>query len=161
MANENDDNDDIEALRRYLLSHPSADQGPGHPIGSFTAPNRDAYDPWMAAARPGLCQSSHHKPAGYRYGVDITRIPPIMRRHNCLNGARLQDVWFAGPANSDPARGTPDTTTIRMDTWALTFQRARDVYNNLVRDKIWANAAAHDVILRMLNRQGKLGTAPA
>jgi hypothetical protein len=69
--------------------------------------------------------------------MDITLIPVIMRRKGWLNGARLQDIWFAGAPNSDPERGAPDTTTIRMDSWALTFPRCATAYSNLVSQKLW------------------------
>ena len=88
--------------------------------------------------------------------LTLTNIPAIMRRHNWRNAARLMDVWFSRPGAVAPAYGAPDTATIRIDSWALTFSRARQVYDQLVRDKIWANAAAQREIGSMLRRRGAL-----
>jgi len=59
---------------------------------------------------------------------DLQNIPQVMRRRGWLNGARLLEVWFSRPQAAAPAYGPPDISTIRMDGWALTFQRARTVY---------------------------------
>lgn len=87
--------------------------------------------------------------------MNITLIPAVMRSLRWNNAARLMDRWFARLGNADPARGVPDTTTIRMDQWVLTFPRAAEIYNQLVTDRIWANEAAQPVVARMLQRQGK------
>lgn len=87
----------------------------------------------------------------------LTNIPRIMRSHGWHNGARLMDIWFAGARAVAPAYGPPDATTIRMDTWVLTFARAKATYEQLMKDRIWANAAARIEIGNMLRRSGLLG----
>ncbi|MGH8621901.1 MAG: DUF6402 family protein [Burkholderiales bacterium] len=88
----------------------------------------------------------------------ITNIPRIMRSKGWVNGARLMETWFSRPRTVAPAYGAPDTTTIRMDSWVLTFLRARRVYDQLVRERIWANPPAQRQIAKMLRRSGALGS---
>jgi hypothetical protein len=91
---------------------------------------------------------------------DLTHIPRIMRGKGWLNGARLLDQWFSRGRAVAPAYSPPDTTTIRMDGWVLTFARAKEVYDQLVRERIWSNAAARPVVTAMLRRKGLLGMTP-
>jgi hypothetical protein len=84
---------------------------------------------------------------------DITKIPAIMRSKGWYNGARLQDIWFRGPANSVAERGKPDTTTIRMDTWALRFPRAKAVYDRMISEKIWLKLEAQMKIGKLLSKK--------
>jgi hypothetical protein len=88
--------------------------------------------------------------------MDITLIPGIMRRHGWLNGARLQDIWFGRPPNAVPERGVPDTTTIRMDGWALTFPRCAQAIRAMTTDRYWCGEEARRTLGRILQRQGKL-----
>jgi hypothetical protein len=88
--------------------------------------------------------------------MDITLIPAIMRRRGWGNGARLQDIWFSRPANAVPERGAPDTTTIRMDTWALTFPRCAAAFRRMTADRYWCGEEARRNLGRILQRQGKL-----
>jgi hypothetical protein len=67
------------------------------------------------------------------------------------------DRWFSLPAAVAPGYAAPDTTTIRMDRWVLTFPRARQVYVQLLRERIWANTAAQAEIATMLRRRHMLG----
>jgi hypothetical protein len=87
---------------------------------------------------------------------DLTAIPRIMRSMGWANGARLLDSWFSRSSAVAPAYAMPDTATIRMDAWALSFARAREVYDRLIRERIWANPPAKVVIGRMLRRKGLL-----
>lgn len=66
------------------------------------------------------------------------------------------DIWFSRPLAIAPAYGLPETATIRMDSWVLTFPRARQIYDQLMRERIWANAAAQREITAMLRRKGFL-----
>jgi hypothetical protein len=90
--------------------------------------------------------------------LTLTNIPSIMRAHHWFDGAALMDKWFAGPAAVSPAYTTPDTTTIQMDAWALTYERARTVYDKLMADRVWANAAAQKQLAKVLRRKGLLGS---
>jgi hypothetical protein len=86
----------------------------------------------------------------------MTAIPGIMRTMRWMNGARLLDVWFSRRTAIAPRYSPPDTTTIRMDAWALTFHRAREVYDRMIRERIWSNAPAKVVVARMLRQKGLL-----
>lgn len=88
--------------------------------------------------------------------ITITNIPGIMRRHGWSNGARLMDIWFSRPPATAPGYGPSDTSTILMDDWVLTFPRARTVYDQLMRDRIWVNPAAQRTIAATLRRNGLL-----
>ena len=85
---------------------------------------------------------------------DIRKIPTIMRNHHWLNAARLMDIWFAKPTSIAPNYGAPDTASIRMDAWVLTFPRARAVYDQLMNDRVWINTAAQAEIGKMLRHKG-------
>lgn len=82
---------------------------------------------------------------------DIRSIPRIMRGRGWVKGAALLDNWFRRGV-TDRA---PDTTTITMD-WALRFGRARQVYEQLLREKIWVNEAARQQIRTLLIRKALL-----
>jgi hypothetical protein len=90
---------------------------------------------------------------------DITRIPSIMRHNKWNNGAQLMETWFRNPSNNDPFKGVPDTTTVRMDTFVLTFDRAKTVYNQMIAEKVWINDKAREEIVKVLKRKGKLSKA--
>jgi hypothetical protein len=89
----------------------------------------------------------------------LTNIPAIMRHQGWNNGAALLDSWFSRASAVAPGYGAPDTTTIRLDAWALTFPRARQVYDQLLRDRIWSNLPAQREIASLLRRQGLLTTS--
>lgn len=91
----------------------------------------------------------------------ITNIPTIMRHNKWANGARLMEIWFSNPAAIAPNYGPPETQTIRMMAWALTFPRARQVFDELIRNKIWCNSAAQKEIAFMLRRKGLLNSTPS
>ena len=81
----------------------------------------------------------------------------MMHGKSWLNGEVLLRKWMAAPANSNPASGTPDTTTIKMDSWVLTFGRAKSVYDKILSDKIFVNEKAQERIVNILRRKGKFG----
>jgi hypothetical protein len=86
---------------------------------------------------------------------DITQIPVIMRSKGWTRGAALMEHWLKGTPNSDPAKGVPDTTTITMP-WVLEFSRAAAVYNDMLAQTVWANAAAQKEIAADLSKRGLL-----
>lgn len=85
---------------------------------------------------------------------EITKIPGFMRAMKWNNAAALMDRWFAGAPNADPLKGVPDTNTLKMDSWALTFSRAKAGYDAVIRSKLWINDNAKRLILERLKRQG-------
>lgn len=91
--------------------------------------------------------------------LTITNIPAIMRSKKWLNGAALLDSWFSRYVTVAPKYGLPDTTTIRMDSWVLTFLRAKKIYEKLMKERIWASTPAQGEITKMLRRKGLLKPA--
>ncbi len=67
-----------------------------------------------------------------------------MRANNWLNGAQLMEEWFAGAVRIKPNYGAPGVSTIKMDSWVLTFARAKTVYDAMLRDKVWSNDKARE-----------------
>lgn len=88
-------------------------------------------------------------------GYDITKIPGIMRGKGWEKGAALMDGWFARPENDKPEDGRPDTTTITM-AWTLGYRRAKQVYDQMIAERIWVNAAAQREIKKWLTQSGTL-----
>ncbi|MFZ4702269.1 MAG: DUF6402 family protein [Candidatus Methylumidiphilus sp.] len=84
----------------------------------------------------------------------IKNIPAIMRSNKWLNGAALMESWFSRNVNIAPKYGLPDTLTIAMDSCVLTFPRAKKVYDQLVKDRIWQNEPARLEIAKMLRKKG-------
>ena len=89
--------------------------------------------------------------------VYLTQIPRVMRANHWEVAAQLMEKWFNDPANSDPFVGIPDTTTLKMDSWVLSFKRVRRIYEKMLSKKIWLNKKAQPVIVHQLKKQGKLG----
>ncbi|MCX7112860.1 MAG: DUF6402 family protein [Proteobacteria bacterium] len=83
----------------------------------------------------------------------ITNIPAIMRSNKWFKGATLMESWFSSNVNVAPKYGFPDTTTIAMDSWVLTFPRAKIVYDQLIKDRIWQNEPARLEIAKMLRKK--------
>ena len=78
-----------------------------------------------------------------------------MRANGWSVAAQLLNKWFADPANSIPAAGRPDTTSVTMD-WVLGFHRARVVFDEITNQKLWVNDAAKEEIANLLRKLGKL-----
>jgi Family of unknown function (DUF6402) len=92
--------------------------------------------------------------------LTLTNIPKIMNARGWTKGALLMQRWFNGSAVTAPTYTSPDTSTITME-WVLRFARAKSVYDQLVADQIWANAAAQKEIARMLRKKGLLVSGAA
>lgn len=90
----------------------------------------------------------------------VTSIPKIMRSRGWLNGARLMEIWLSRGSAVAPAYGPPDTLTIRMNSWALTFPRAKDAFDQLMRERVWANEPAKKVLEGRLKSKGLLPAKP-
>ena len=88
--------------------------------------------------------------------LTLTHIPAIMRANKWPRGADLMDSWFARNVAIAPKFGLPDTTTITMN-WVLSFPRAKAVFDEVVKDRIWANEAGRKQIGKMLRAKGLLG----
>ncbi len=91
--------------------------------------------------------------------ITLTNIPGIMVINRMPVGAALMRSWFGRPVAIKPAYGTNDTTTVKM-SWVLSFKRAKDVYDQIVSNKLWMNYAAQKVIESKLKTKGLVGSVP-
>jgi hypothetical protein len=78
-----------------------------------------------------------------------------MRNYGWKRGQRLLETWFSRPAAIAPFYSPPVTNVITMD-WVLSFERAKDVYDRLVAERIWSNNAAQVELTEQLLRKGYL-----
>ena len=92
--------------------------------------------------------------------IEVTSIPGIMSRKSWLNGARLMEIWLSRPSATAPVYSAPVTDTIKMASWVLTFGRAKAVYDQLMRERVWANAPARAEIVKILRAKGLLVPSP-
>jgi len=83
--------------------------------------------------------------------TSITNIPRIMRANGFLQGAQLMELWFSRPAVAYPHYTASNSSIIKMD-WVLSFHRAKEVYEEIIDDRIWFNDAAKAEIKTMLDR---------
>jgi Family of unknown function (DUF6402) len=80
--------------------------------------------------------------------------PEVMRHFGLVEGRRLMETWFSRNPATAPYYSAPPVT-ISLD-WVLKFGRAKDVYDQLIKDVIWLNDASLIEIGRMLQRKGLL-----
>lgn len=83
----------------------------------------------------------------------LTQIPRIMLATGWNTGAALMQRWFWSPPFVMPHYSYPDLSTIKM-TWVLSFDRAEDVYDDMVKDHVWSNDAAQRVMADNLRKRG-------
>ena len=83
--------------------------------------------------------------------VNLIDLPKIMRANNWNVGAQLMEHWFSLPSAIAPPWKNREDTIVTMK-WALGFKRAKDVFDQLMRDRIWTNDAGKSEIRNMLSR---------
>lgn len=86
---------------------------------------------------------------------EITSIPGIMRVMAWMNGAKLMETWFKRLKAVAPDYSKPVTDVIKMD-WALSYGLGKKLYDRVMSERIWENAAAQREIEKMLRRNGLL-----
>lgn len=84
-----------------------------------------------------------------------TDIPKIMRANGWKVGAALMDHWFSLPKSEAPPYAYRNDTIVTM-AWVIGFERAKQVYDQLIKDKIWSNDAAKVEVRKLLDRYGLL-----
>ena len=87
--------------------------------------------------------------------IKLTDIPQIMRANNWNVGADLMEHWFSLPRAIAPPWKNREDTDRRMK-WALGFKRAKEVFDQLMRDRIWTNDAGKSEIRNMLAKNNLL-----
>ena len=83
--------------------------------------------------------------------INLRDLPKIMRANKWNVGADLMEHWFSLPAATAPPFTNRQDTIVTMK-WVLSFKRAREVFDKLVRERVWANDAAQKEIRSMLVR---------
>lgn len=72
-----------------------------------------------------------------------------------LNGLKeagqLLEIWGKRPAAIAPAYSAPVTNVIKMD-WVLQFARAKAVYDEIVKGRIWTNPASQKRMAEVLKQ---------
>jgi hypothetical protein len=86
--------------------------------------------------------------------MDITKIPGIMRFHGWIAGASLLSSWFTRAASTAPSYSTPNM--LLTMAYVTKFQRAKDVFDQAIAEKVWVNAAAMKEIANRLRSRGLL-----
>jgi hypothetical protein len=85
----------------------------------------------------------------------LPKLPAIMRHKCWINGAILMEKWFRQARNTIPEHGAHDVTTIKMD-WVLSYARARVVYDEAVKERVWVNPAAQEEIKDLIKNTNTL-----
>jgi len=113
---------------------------------------------------------SYNPPASVQFAslVDLEDkylpfIPDVMTFHSWLNGAVLMERWFCSPPHIAKDYAADDNETIKMESWLLTFKRAREKYDELIarltnqatRAKLSDRIAAATAIMGKANSQGE------
>jgi len=86
----------------------------------------------------------------------VESIPEEMAGLGWKRGAALLETWFERPPAIAPSYSRPVTDRIDMD-WVLSFARAKQVFDELVRDKIWTNAASQKRLKEIFKRRAVSG----
>jgi hypothetical protein len=76
-------------------------------------------------------------------------VPGIMRAKSWKTGAALMDHWMSLPASAAPPYAHRNDSIVTMK-WVKGFEVAKAVYDQLMRDEVWFNAAARAAIIKML-----------
>jgi Family of unknown function (DUF6402) len=79
----------------------------------------------------------------------LTAIPEEMRFNGWNEGAQVLETWFERPPTSSPNYTAPVTDIIKMN-WVLRFPRAKEVYDAILRDRIWTNDASRNRMVELL-----------
>ena len=90
---------------------------------------------------------------------ELTKIPDFMDKLGWKVAAALMRKWFSGPASTDRSKQVPDTGDIKIDSWVFRSEIAKQTYNQLVSDQVWANVKAQAELLERL--RGSIAVATA
>ncbi len=86
----------------------------------------------------------------------LTEIPDEMEWNHWNEGAQLLETWFERPPTTAPNYSAPVTNLIKMD-WVLQFSRAKSVYDEMLKDRIWTNKAGQDRLAEIFKKKPPTG----
>jgi hypothetical protein len=81
----------------------------------------------------------------------LTAIPGEMEWNHWHEGAQLLETWFERPPAIAPNYSAPITNLIKMD-WVLQFARAKTVFDQIVKGRIWTNVASQQRLRELLRK---------
>lgn len=135
-----------------------------------------AFSSWLRSPAPPPAPASAPKaapapsPARKVPPFDIQDVPKAMRKVGMPMAAKLQERWFAGAANysrsdkdlkdeidQNGKRYVPamvDSTTIKME-WVLSFQRAKNAFDRLIKERLRAPAALDAIKNKLIPYQNR------
>jgi hypothetical protein len=82
----------------------------------------------------------------------LTSIPGEMEWERWNQAAELLETWFERPPATAPKYSAPVTKIIKMD-WVLQFARAKAVYDEIIKEKIWTNGASQKRMAEILKKK--------
>lgn len=91
----------------------------------------------------------------------VEEIPKIMKVYKWNIASTCQDEWFKGNINLDPKKIKPNLDLIKME-WALKFQFAREVYNEIFEEGIfttpkWKNNPGKNSLVKQIKKMLNAG----
>jgi hypothetical protein len=91
--------------------------------------------------------------------LNLQKLPDIMRANNMPKGAELMERWFSLNASVNPNFAEQNDTIINL-AWLLGYERAKQVYQEILDDRIWENGAARIDLLEILRLKGLITSTP-
>jgi hypothetical protein len=89
----------------------------------------------------------------------LTEIPHEMEWMGWTQASELLETWFERPPATAPNYSTPVTDAVKMD-WVLQFARAKLVYDQIIKDRIWSNSASIVRMAAILKQQVRVAGQP-
>lgn len=84
---------------------------------------------------------------------NLIHIPSVMDHQGWFTASSLMQQWFNRPPSIAPLYTDTERSIVTMN-WILGFKRAREIYESMLEQRVWANDAAKKVISTWLQRQG-------
>ena len=101
---------------------------------------------WLRIRDEVMEQKEYEEWLEFRHELDVdnlTLIPDEMRYEHWDQGAELLETWFGRAPATKPKYSSPVTDLIKMD-WVLKFSRARSVFDQIIKDRIWINTKSQE-----------------
>ena len=89
----------------------------------------------------------------------LTEIPYEMAFEGWHEAAELLETWFERPPATAPNYSAPITNVIKMD-WVLQFARAKSVYDQIMKERIWTNEASRARMTVLLRQKPRVAGLP-
>jgi hypothetical protein len=87
----------------------------------------------------------------------LTEIPYEMEWNHWKEGAELLETWFERPLAIAPNYSAPVTNIIKID-WVLQFPRAKAVFDEMLKNRIWTNPASQTRLAEIFKQKTLTGS---